>query len=60
MPCPLWVVRDKANTALPDRATLGVVPDLSDERKFVHAVVLKAVLVIDEVPSGPYYLRRDE
>jgi hypothetical protein len=38
----------------------GVVPDLLDERKLVHAVVLKAVLVINEVASGPYYLRRDE
>jgi hypothetical protein len=39
---------------------MRVVPDLLDEREFVHAVILKGGRVIDEVASGPYYLRRDE
>jgi hypothetical protein len=39
---------------------MRVVPDLLDKREFVHAVILKDVCGIDEVASGPYYLRRDE
>jgi predicted RNA binding protein YcfA (HicA-like mRNA interferase family) len=31
-----------------------------NESKFVHALILKDVCVIDEVASEPYHLRRDE
>ena len=39
---------------------MRVVPDLLDERGFIHAIFLEGVRLIDEVASDPYYLTRDQ